>query len=61
MTWFLLLLGLAALYAELQSPGIGVGAFIAAVCFVLFFWGNYLGGTAGWLEVLLFVLGRGCA
>jgi membrane-bound ClpP family serine protease len=24
---------------------------------VLFFWGNYLGGTAGWLEVLLFGLG----
>ncbi len=60
VTWFLLLLGLAALYAELQSPGIGVGAFISAVCFVLFFWGNYLGGTAGWLEVLLFALGVAC-
>jgi membrane-bound ClpP family serine protease len=60
VTWFLLLLGMAALYAELQSPGIGVGAFISAVCFVLFFWGNYLGGTAGWLEVLLFALGVAC-
>ena len=60
VTWFLLLLGGAALYAELQSPGIGVGAFIAAVCFVLFFWGHYLGGTAGWLEVLLFLLGVAC-
>lgn len=60
VTWFLLLLGLFALYAELQSPGMGIGAFISAVCFVLFFWGNYLGGTAGWLEVLLFLLGVAC-
>jgi membrane-bound ClpP family serine protease len=60
VTWFLLLLGGAALYAELQSPGVGVGAFVSAVCFLLFFWGNYLGGTAGWLEVLLFGLGVIC-
>jgi membrane-bound serine protease (ClpP class) len=60
VAWFLLLLGGAALYAELQSPGVGVGAFIAAVCFLLFFWSNYLGGTAGWLEILLFGLGVAC-
>jgi membrane-bound ClpP family serine protease len=60
VAWFLLLVGGAALYAELQSPGIGVGAFISAVCFLIFFWSNYLGGTAGWLEVLLFILGVSC-
>jgi membrane-bound ClpP family serine protease len=60
VAWFLLLLGGAALYAELQSPGLGVGAFISAVCFLLFFWSNYLGGTAGWLEILLFALGVAC-
>jgi membrane-bound ClpP family serine protease len=60
VAWFLLLVGGAALYAELQSPGIGVGAFISAVCFLIFFWSNYLGGTAGWLEVLLFLLGISC-
>ena len=57
VTWFLLLLGGAALYAELQSPGLGIGAFISAVCFLLFFWSQYLGGNAGWLEILLFGLG----
>lgn len=56
----LLLIGGAALYAELHAPGIGVGAFIGAVCFVLYFWSAYLGGTAGWLEVLLFALGAIC-
>lgn len=57
---FLLLLGGAALYAELQSPGIGLGGLIAAICFLLYFWSAYLGGTAGWLEVLLFVVGLIC-
>jgi len=57
---FLLIIGGAALYAELHSPGIGVGAFVATVCFALFFWAHFLGGTAGWLEVVLFVAGICC-
>lgn len=60
VAWLLLFIGGAALYAELHSPGVGVGAFIAAVCFVTFFWAKFLGGTAGWLEVLLFVTGLVC-
>ncbi len=55
--WALLLIGGAAFYAELQTPGTGIGGFIATVCFLLFFWGNYLEGTAGWLELLLFIAG----
>ncbi len=54
---FLLVIGFVALYAELQLPGIGLGGFIAVVCFLLFFWSRFLGGTAGWLEVLLFLAG----
>lgn len=60
VSFFLLLLGAAALYAELQSPGIGLGGLVAALCFLLYFWSAYLGGTAGWLEVLLFVAGLIC-
>ena len=56
----LLMVGGAALYAELHTPGMGLGAFIATVCFVLFFWSRFLGQTAEWLEVLLFVAGLGC-
>jgi membrane-bound ClpP family serine protease len=54
---FLLVIGFAALYVELQAPGIGIGGFCAAVCFIVFFWSRFLGGTAGWLEVILFVGG----
>jgi hypothetical protein len=57
MSWLLLLIGGAALYAELHAPGVGVGGFIGTVCIVLYFWSAHLGGTAGWLEVLLFALG----
>ncbi|MCC6511389.1 MAG: peptidase, partial [Pirellulaceae bacterium] len=30
------------------------------ICFGLFFWSHALGGTSGWLEVMLFALGIGC-
>jgi len=56
----LLVLGGAALYIELHAPGIGIGGFVATVCFLLFFWSRYLGGTAGWLEVSLFIAGVSC-
>ena len=57
LTGMLLLIGFLAMYVELQAPGVGIGGFAASVCFVLFFWSHYLGGTAGWLEVMLFVAG----
>ena len=49
-----------ALMMELSSPGLGVGGFVAAVCFVLFFWSQFLDGTADWLEILLFLTGVAC-
>lgn len=55
----LLIVGFVATYIELHTPGIGIGAFVATVCFALFFWSRF-GGTAGWLEVVLFLLGVGC-
>jgi membrane-bound serine protease (ClpP class) len=56
----LLVLGFAALWIELHTPGIGVGGFLALVFFLLFFWSRFLGGTAGWLEVMLFLAGVSC-
>ena len=41
LAWILLLIGGAALWIELQTPGVGVGGFAAAVCFLLFFWSRY--------------------
>ncbi len=57
---FLLFIGIFALMFEMSTPGIGAPGFIAGLCFLLFFWSHYLHGTAGWLEVLLFVGGILC-
>jgi membrane-bound serine protease (ClpP class) len=54
---FLLLIGGAAVIAELQTPGFGLGGMVAFICFLLFFWAKFLDGTSGWLEVMLFVFG----
>ena len=57
ITTFLFAVGLVALYIELSVPGVNLGGLIAILCFTLFFWSRFLGGTAGWLEVILFVTG----
>jgi membrane-bound serine protease (ClpP class) len=57
---FLLVMGFVGLYLELHSPGIGAGAFIALVAFLLYFWAQHLKGTAQVLEVLLFLAGMFC-
>jgi membrane-bound serine protease (ClpP class) len=59
VTGLLILTGLVALYFELSAPGIGIGGLISFLCALLFFWSHFLGGTAGWLEVTLFVAGLG--
>ncbi len=57
VTGLLILTGLVALYVEFSAPGIGLGGLVAFLCFALFFWSRFLGGTAGWLEIVLFVSG----
>lgn len=57
ITMLLFVVGLIALYIELAAPGLGLGGLTALVCFSLFFWSRFLGGTAEWLEVMLFGVG----
>ena len=59
-TTALVVTGLIFLYIEVAAAGIGLAAFPAALCFLLFFWSKFLGGTAGWLEVVLFLAGLVC-
>ncbi|MFI4874390.1 MAG: nodulation protein NfeD, partial [Blastopirellula sp. JB062] len=59
LAWFFLFIGISALIMEMQAPGIGIFGFMSAVCFGFYFWSQFLSGTAGWLEVLLFVGGVG--
>lgn len=59
VTALLFIIGLVALYFEMSSPGLGMGILIAGLCFALFFWSRFLGGTADWLEIVLFLAGLG--
>jgi len=56
--FLLITLGIICVYIELHLPS-GFFGILAAVFFSLFFWSRYLGGTAGMLELVLFVLGLG--
>lgn len=53
----LVVLGFMALMIEMGSPGLGVGGFVAALCFLAFFWIEGLNGNVAWLELILFVAG----
>ncbi len=57
--FFLVVFGIAFIYLELHFMT-GFLGIMSAVCFGLFFWSRFLGGTAGYLEVVLFLLGIGC-
>jgi membrane-bound serine protease (ClpP class) len=56
---FLLFLGVILLFVELHFM-VGVAGILSAMCFGVFFWSKFLGGTAGWLEVMLFTIGLAC-
>ena len=57
VTGLLFVIGLVALYIEFSAPGISIGGLLAVLCFSLFFWSRFLGGTAEVLEVVLFLAG----
>lgn len=56
--FLLITLGIICVYVELHLPS-GFFAILATVFFALFFWSRFLGGTAGTLELVLFLLGMG--
>jgi len=53
----LLLGGIIGVYIELKVGGFGAAGFVAAICFLLFFFGSYIAGLAGWEVVILFAIG----
>ena len=54
----LITLAITCIYLEAHLPG-GFFGILAAALFAMFFWSRYLGGTAGTLELVMFVLGIG--
>jgi membrane-bound serine protease (ClpP class) len=55
----LLMLGLGGLYVEIRTPGLGFPGLLGVVCLALFFGSNMVLGLAGWVDVLLVVVGLG--
>lgn len=46
-----------AMMVEFMTPSMTGAGFVSAICFLLYFWSQFLHGTAGWLEILLFLAG----
>jgi membrane-bound serine protease (ClpP class) len=44
-------------YIELKVGGFGIAGFVAGLCFLLFFFGSYVAGLAGWEVAVLFAIG----
>ncbi|MDA1018165.1 MAG: hypothetical protein O3A00_27385 [Planctomycetota bacterium] len=57
--FLLIFIGVVCIYLELHFTT-GLFGIVSAVCFGVFFWSRFLGGTAGWLEVVLFAIGIVC-
>ncbi len=53
----LLFLAWFALMVEIMTPTLTGAGLVSFVCFLLYFWSQFLHGTAGWLEILLFAAG----
>ncbi|HOX11675.1 MAG TPA: NfeD family protein, partial [Spirochaetales bacterium] len=55
----LILIGLVALFLEINSPGFGLPGTVAIIAFFTLFGTNALMGSVGSLEIILFILGIG--
>ena len=55
----LILIGLVAIFIEINSPGFGIPGTVALIAFLVLFGTNALMGTVGSLELILFILGLG--
>jgi len=53
----LLMIGLVAIYLELNSPGLGLPGAVAVAVFIIMFGSKFLFGLANWWEIAVFVIG----
>jgi membrane-bound serine protease (ClpP class) len=59
VTGLLFFLGIILVFVEMHFM-VGIFGIAAALCFSVFFWSKFLGGTSDWLEVVLFLVGLVC-
>lgn len=57
--FLLVFLGIVFIYIELHLTT-GLLGILSVLCFALFFWSRFMGGTSGYLELILFLIGLGC-
>lgn len=57
MAPILMMIGLAALYTEIQAPGFGVPGLVGILCLGLVLFNQYLVGLANYTELLILTLG----
>lgn len=57
LSGLLLTVGMLAIYFALAQPGFAIPEAIAILCFTLFFWGRFLVGMAGPIEISMFLVG----
>ena len=57
MTALLILVAIAGVYIEINTPGIGVPAAVAAAAFAVLLGAHFMMGLANWVEVVIFLLG----
>jgi len=55
----LLMIGLIAIYVELNSPGLGLPGAVAVAVFIIMFGSKFLFGLANWWEIAVFIIGMG--
>jgi membrane-bound serine protease (ClpP class) len=55
----LFMVALLGIYAELNSPGLGLPGAVAVIALVILFGSKYLIGLANWWEIAVFVIGLG--
>jgi len=53
----LLMLGFGGLYMEVRTPGFGIFGIVGLLCLALFFGAHVVIGLAGWMDLLLVVVG----
>jgi len=52
-----LVLGAIGIYMEFKAPGFGIPGVLGIIFLMLFFWARYIAGTAGTVEMLIFIVG----
>ena len=59
VTGILFMVALLGIYAELNSPGVGLPGAVAVAALVVLFGSKYLIGMANWWEIAVFMIGMG--